>query len=163
MYQVEAKKAVVRRYFDERWNTRNYSSVDETRELIDMSAEENKAVFLRYFEEAWAQRSEDDHRAGDDQEMDEFHAAFGDLKATPDLVLAAEDDHVLIRFTVTAVHRKDYRGIPATGKPISWWGTTVARMENGKIVDEFAVAEKMGAVMFGVTSWLDEVGWSPQN
>jgi hypothetical protein len=35
-------------------------------------------------------------------------------------------------------------------------------MENGKIVDEFAVAEKMGAVMFGVTSWLEEVGWRPR-
>ena len=122
-----------------------------------MSAEENKAVFLRFFEDAWALR------LGDDPDMEEFHAAFGDLKATPDLVLAAEDDHVLIRFTVTAVHRQDYRGIPATGMPISFWGTTVARMENGKIVDEFAVAEKMGAVMFGVTSWLDEVGWRPQN
>ena len=125
--------------------------------LIDMSAEENKAVFLAYFEEAWAPR------LADDQETDEFRVAFGDLKATPDLVLAAEDDHVLIRFTVTAVHREDYKGIPATGKPISFWGTTVARMENGKIVDEFAVAEKMGAVLFGVTSWLEEVGWRPQN
>ena len=37
----------------------------------------------------------------------------------PNAVLAAEDDHVLIRFTVTAVHRKDYRGIPATGKPMT--------------------------------------------
>ena len=78
-------------------------------------------------------------------------------------MLAAEDDHVLIRFTVTAVHRGDYKGIPATGEPISFWGTTVARMENGKIVDEFAVAEKMGAVLFGVTSWLEEVGWRPQS
>ena len=122
-----------------------------------MSAEENKAVFLRYFVDAWAPRS------ADDQETDEFRVAFGDLKANPDLVLAAEDGHVLIRFTVTAVHRGDYKGIPATGEPISFWGTTVARMENGKIVDEFAVAEKMGAVLFGVTSWLEEVGWRPQS
>jgi hypothetical protein len=53
-----------------------------------MSAEENKAVFLRYFVDAWAPRE------ADDQETDEFRVAFGDLKATPDLVLAAEDDQV---------------------------------------------------------------------
>jgi predicted ester cyclase len=54
-------------------------------------------------------------------------------------------------FTVTATHQGDYRGVPATGEPITFKGITVAQMENGKIVDEFFVATKMGAVMFGQT------------
>ena len=89
------------------------------------------------------------------------------LAALPDSVvhidrMVAEGDMVVVEWTLSGTHRGRMLGIPATGKPISFWGTTVARMENGKIVDEFAVAEKMGAVMFGVTSWLDEVGWRPK-
>ena len=112
-----------------------------------MSAEENKALFLRFFDDVWAGRIQDDPW------MDEIQAAFPDLKATPDRALVAKDadenDYVVVIFTVTAIHQGDYKGIPATGKPMTFRGTTVAQMENGKIVEEFAVAEKMGAVMFG--------------
>ena len=112
-----------------------------------MSAEENKAVFLRFFDDVWTGRIQDDPW------MDEIQAAFPDLKASPDRVLVAKDadenDYVVVIFTVTAIHQGDYKGIPATGKPMTFRGTTVAQMENGKIVEEFAVAEKMGAVMFG--------------
>lgn len=85
--------------------------------------------------------------------MDEIRAAFHDLKPTPDRVLVAkdadEDDYVVAIFTVTAIHQGDHKGIPATGKRMTFRGTAVAQLENGKIVEEFAVAEKTGAVMFG--------------
>ena len=123
-----------------------------------MSAEENKALFLRFFEDAWTGRNPEDH-----EWVDEILAAFPDLTVTPDKVLAAEDGHVVIMFTGTGTHQVDYRGVPATGEPTSFRGTTVVRVENGKLVDEFAATEKMGAVMFGVTEWLDEVGWRPQD
>jgi predicted ester cyclase len=55
----------------------------------------------------------------------------------------------LVIFTVTAIHQGAYKSIRATGKPMTFRGTTVAQMENGKIVEEFAVAEKMAAAMFG--------------
>ena len=110
-----------------------------------MSAEENKAVFLQVFEDVWGGRFPDDEWSG------EILAAFPDLKVTPDKVLAAEGGHVVIMFTATATHQGDYRGIAATGEPITFRGTTAARLENGKIVDEFAVTEKMGSVMFGQT------------
>ncbi len=121
-----------------------------------MSAEENKTLFLRFFDDVWAGRDPDDENWPGDETwpgrpwMDEIRAAFSDLQATPDVVLAA-DDHVVIIFTVTAVHRKDYRGIPASGKPITFRGSTTALFENGKIVDEFAFATKMGAVMLEQT------------
>jgi predicted ester cyclase len=108
--------------------------------------EQNKAEFLRFFEVVWSGRL-----PGDEEWMGEILTAFPDLKATPDRVLAAEGGHVVIMFTVTATHQGDYRGVPATGEPITFKGITVAQMENGKIVDEFFVATKMGAVMFGQT------------
>ena len=124
-----------------------------------MSVEEdNKAVFLRFFEDAWGGRQPENL-----EWLGEIRAAFPDLQVIPDKVLAAEDDHVVIMFTGTGTHQGDYRGVPATGEPISFRGTTVARLENGKIVDEFAATEKMGSVMFGVTSWLEQVGWRPQD
>ncbi len=109
-----------------------------------MSAEGNKAVFLRFFEDVWGGRP-----PYDDAWIKEIQAAFPDLMATPDRVLAAEDDHVVILFTVTATHQEDYKGIPATGEPITFRGTTTARLENGQIVEEFPFLEKMGAVMIG--------------
>lgn len=33
-------------------------------------------------------------------------------------------------------HQGNFEGIPATGEPIGFRGTTVARIENGKMVDE---------------------------
>ena len=109
-----------------------------------MSAEENKALFLRFFDDVWAGRP-----PFDDAWIKEILVAFPDLKATPDRVLAAEDDHVLILFTVTATQLGAYRGIPATGEPISFRGSTTARLEDGQIVEEFPFMEKMGAVMIG--------------
>ena len=113
---------------------------------IDMSAEENRAVFLQFFEDVWGGRFPED-----DEWLGEIRAAFPDFKVTPDKVLAAEGGHVVIMFTGTATHQGDYRGIPATGEPISFRGTTVARLEDGKIVDEFAATEKMGSVILGQT------------
>ena len=104
-----------------------------------MSAEENKAQFLQYFEDVWGGKYPED-----DEWLGGIHAAFPDFKITPDKVLAAEDDHVVIMFTVTGTHREDYKGTPATGKLMTFRGATMARIENGRIVDEFAVVEKLG-------------------
>ncbi len=136
----------------------SWQSASTDKGLIDMSAEENKAVFLRYFEDAWGGRHPENL-----EWLGKIRAAFPDLKVTPDKVLAAEGGHVVIMFTGTGTHKGDYRGVPATGEPITFRGTTVARIENGKNVDEFAATEKMGAVMFGLTSWLEQVGWRPQD
>ena len=113
---------------------------------IDMSAEENRAVFLQFFEDVWGGRFPED-----DEWLGEIRAAFPDVKVTPDKVLAAEGGHVVIMFTGTATHQGGYRDIPATGEPFSFRATTVARLENGKIVDEFAATEKMGSVIVGQT------------
>ncbi len=121
-----------------------WQSASTKKGLIDMSAEENKALFLQFFDDVWRGRP-----PYDDSWIKEIQAAFPDLKATPDRVLAAEDDHVVIIFTVTATHQQDYKGIPATGEPITFRGTTTARLENGQIVEEFPFLEKMGAVMIG--------------
>ncbi len=103
-----------------------------------MSAQENKAQFLQYFEDVWGGKYPED-----DEWLGGIHAAFPDFKITPDKVLAAEDDHVVIMFTVTGTFRGDYKGTPATGDPITFRGATMARMENGYPIGEFAVAEKL--------------------
>lgn len=105
-----------------------------------MSVEEdNKAVFLKFFEDVW------DGRLPEDVEwIAGLRAAFSDFTVTPDKVLAAEGGHVVIMFTMTGTHQQDYQDVPATGQPITVRGTTVARLEDGKIVDEFACLDKTG-------------------
>ena len=111
--------------------------------MTDMSAEENKALLAQFSDDVWSGRP-----PYDDAWIKEIQAAFPDLRATPDRVLAAEEDeHVVILFTVTAARCGDYKGFPATGKPITFRGTTTARLENGQIVEEFPFKEKMGSVM----------------
>jgi len=116
-----------------------------------MSAEENKALFLKFFDDVWAGRYEDPDDPGYRPWIDEIRAAFPDLTVIADQVLAAEGDHVVIMFTGTGTHQGDFLGIPASGEPVTFRGTTVARLENGKIVDEFACTEKMGSVMLRQT------------
>ena len=89
--------------------------------------EQNKAEFLHFFEVVWSGRL-----PGDEEWMGEILTAFPDLKATPDRVLAAEGGHVVIMFTVTATHQGDYRGVPATGEPITFKEARSLRWRTGR-------------------------------
>ena len=66
------------------------------------------------------------------------------LGSLPDLVaeeqdLIASGDLVVLRFLVTATHKGDLLGIPATGRPVSWNAVDIYRINDaGKISEEWA-------------------------
>jgi predicted ester cyclase len=52
----------------------------------------------------------------------------------------------------SGTHKKDFFGIPASGKKATWTGMTIYRFENGKIVeswwnkDTFAMLQQLGII-----------------
>ena len=72
------------------------------------------------------------------------------LGSLPDLVAEEQDvvacgDLVVLRLLVTATHKGDLLGIPATGRPVSWNAIDIYRInDDGKISEEWA-ADDMAA------------------
>lgn len=56
----------------------------------------------------------------------------------------AEGDKVVTRVTFQGTHRGEYRGIPATGRRVSYGGVAVDRIQNGKVVEGWHQADDLG-------------------
>ena len=81
-----------------------------------------------------------------------FLGALPDLRAEEQAVIAS-DDLVVMRLVVTATHKGDLLGIPATGRSVQWDAVDIYRvMDDGKISEEWAAddlatfASQLGAV-----------------
>ena len=125
-----------------------------------MSAEENKAVVRREQEELWNHTGNLD--AAEElfvpdlveaakQEAADFREGFPDVVSTiEDLI--AEGDKVVARWRARATHQGEYMGIPPTGKEVEFTGTSVYRIEAGKIAqswneeDELSLMRQIGAI-----------------
>ncbi len=83
-----------------------------------------------------------------------FRGAFPDLHLTVEDSIAA-GDKVVHRWTMTGTHQGELMGIPATGKQLRWTGTTIVRMDDGRIVERWAnvdilaILQQMGVVPAG--------------
>lgn len=80
--------------------------------------------------------------AGFKEAMGMFRGAFPDLKSTPTHVIA-EGDLLCSRCEVSATHRGDFMGIAATGKPIHYEEMIMVRIQDGRIVEHWSVADAM--------------------
>src|ERR1043165_4906006 len=121
-------KELVRRYFDERWN---HGSLDVCDELLSSSMDiEEQKEFVR------AQL-----------------AALGNLHLTI-LNLLAEGDQVAIHWRIDGIHRGNFLGVAATGKPVTFQGIAWLRIAEGKIVEDIAYWDKL--------SILQQLGAAPE-
>jgi steroid delta-isomerase-like uncharacterized protein len=109
---TEENKALVWRYFDERWNHGNLDVCDE---LLPSTFD------IESFK-AW-------HRS--------MYASFGEMQMT-NLGMIAEGDQVAIHWRVAAIHQGDYLGVPATGRSVTYQGIAWLRIIDGKVVDDTA-------------------------
>ena len=127
-----------------------------------MTTEQNKAVVRRYFEEFLNQRAL--------SIADEiFEDSGGPLKFVPQMVTAfpdfqaeiveqvAEGDNVATVWTTKGTHLGEWLSpigaIAATGKPVTWSGTTTLVVRNGKIAgligtnwDHLGILQQMGVI-----------------
>jgi len=126
-----------------------------------MSEEENKVTVRRFFEEVWNQQKDD--------VIDEIFAsnvifngqpitrdalkktlagrrtAFSDIHVTVDEQVA-EGERVSTRRTWRATHRGPYRGVAPTGKQVTWTQISVVRFSQGRIVEDWAVADELSVL-----------------
>ena len=123
-----------------------------------MSQEENKAVVRRFFEEAWNQQNlnvideifaatvvfngQSITRDALKQALGGRRAAFPDIQVTVDDQVA-EGEKVSTRRTWRATHRGPYRGVAPTGKQVKWTQISVVRFSQGRIVEDWAVADEL--------------------
>jgi steroid delta-isomerase-like uncharacterized protein len=127
------------------------------------AAERNKAVVRRWIEEF---KTGGDEAVGDELRSPHFvnHSAppgaptgreagklfFRALRAAfPDLHVRIEDmladrDMVVTRQTFSGTHRAEWSGVPATGRTVSWAVIDIVRVEDGVLVDHWAVTDMHG-------------------
>jgi predicted ester cyclase len=81
-------------------------------------------------------------REGFKQALAQFRAAFADIQLAVRAIVAG-DDRVVGHFSVTAVHRGEFMGIPATGKTVAYDEMAIVRFEGGRIVEHWSVADTL--------------------
>lgn len=69
--------------------------------------------------------------------------AFPDVKANVEELLAI-DDKVIERTVVTATHKGEFNGVPATGKPVVWTEQHIYKLKDGKVVEQWSEINMLG-------------------
>jgi steroid delta-isomerase-like uncharacterized protein len=132
-----------------------------------MSVEENKALVRHFMEEAFGQGKPelvDDLLDPDFVRYDPYIEA-GEVRGVetvkenivwfrnvfPDLTCTIEDQvaegyKVVSRWTLRGTHQGEFFGVPATGERVEMGGIQIDRFEGGKIVEERAEFDLLGAM-----------------
>lgn len=70
-------------------------------------------------------------------------AMFSDIAYTYEDVVA-KGDKVIVRYIAKGTHTGDFAGMSATGKKVEITGIIIARVENGKIVEDWDNSDTLG-------------------
>ena len=119
---TEQNKAIVRRFFEEVFNTGNFDRLDE--------------LFAPDF--TGHGLASQGAGTGPDKVRHtvlHFRHAFPDIQFRVEEMIA-EGDKVVVRVSFRGTHQGEFMGIPATGKLVHVSGVELARLENGKIIEE---------------------------
>ncbi len=120
---LERNKELVRRVIEEVWNQGNHEIIDEL----------HSADFVRHF------LPDDSKIKGLDMLRDcirNHRKAFPDWTEKIELIVA-EGDLVLIHFTSTGTNKGSFQGNPATGTQIQANHTSIYRIVDAKIVEQW--------------------------
>jgi steroid delta-isomerase-like uncharacterized protein len=121
-------KVLIRRWFEEVWNKGRASAIDEMATSQTMihglgPVAQDVAAFKQF------------HAA--------YRNAFPDVKIQVDDVIT-EGDKVAVRWSGTGTHSGDGLGFAATSRPVQFSGMTIARVDNGKLVEGWNVFDQLG-------------------
>jgi steroid delta-isomerase-like uncharacterized protein len=113
--------AIVRRLYEEVWNGRRREVVDE---IISPShaLQDNNRVDCSIGPEAYK------------GQVSRFQTGFPDLRLSIDDLVAA-DEKLVVSWNISATHKGEFMGIPATNKKVSVDGITIHHVVDGKIMD----------------------------
>lgn len=126
---AEENRTVIRRAYEELWNGRDVSVVDE------LVAED----FLNYAAPPDKQRG----RQGLKDVVRMFEAAFPDFRyEVKDVV--AEGEKLAVRDVFAGTHRGDFMGIPATGNRVTMEAIHIYRFEEGRLAEHWVARDDLG-------------------
>jgi steroid delta-isomerase-like uncharacterized protein len=131
MMSEESNKTAIRRHFEEAYNNRDFSVLDE---LYAPDANPDAGV-----------RGGIPGAEGARQYLSAFLTAFPDLTVSI-LDLIAEDDRVVCRYIGRVTHAGSFMGIPPTGRTASVEGLAFFRFANGRIVQSANWYDVIGMV-----------------
>jgi predicted ester cyclase len=107
MSELQSKnKALMRRVYDEMWNRANPALAAE--------------IFSR--------------PEGVERFVSGFLSSFPDLQHTVEEMIE-EGDRVTVRFSARGTHTGQWLSFAPTGRPIHYTGVTLARIEDGRIIE----------------------------
>jgi steroid delta-isomerase-like uncharacterized protein len=131
---TEENKAVVRKHYEQGWNERNLDSVDETHSPDCIHHDPSNPAPIRGSEEI-------------KKRLGTVIEAFPDIKI--DLIdLIAEGDKVVAYWTLSGTQKGPFVGLPATGKKVeAMQGVIIHRLEDGQIVEDWAIRDTMGMMV----------------
>jgi len=125
------------------------NDADANRRLVKeawaaIAARDDPTAIERYFANDYVR-----HSFGADYTRDELRAildslgqAFPDLETT-NVDIVAEGDRVAYRWEATGTHTGSYMGAPPTQKRIKAGGINIARVEAGRIAEEWSSWDKV--------------------
>ncbi len=126
----ETNKTVVRRLFEEVWNTGNLPVTDE--------------LFAPNY--VHHDSSTPDVGRGPESEKKRatlYRTAFPDLRLTIEDIIA-EGETVMARWSCRGTHKGDLSGIAPTGKQFTISGISIARIANGKMAEGWVNWDALG-------------------
>lgn len=146
---LESHKKIVHRFVDECWNGGSLPNVPE---LVSPHCRYHDPVFPHMM-------------AGSEtiqRHIQDCRRAFPDLKFTITDTIA-ERDEVVVHWTATGTQKGEFLGIPPTGHTAHVAGTSIYRIEQGRIVEQWSHWNLMSLMeQLGVRSIPVErahVGW----
>jgi steroid delta-isomerase-like uncharacterized protein len=122
--QPNDNKQIVTRFMDECWSQGKLNTVAE---LVDTNCRIHDPVFPSLTSGA------DNLR----KHIESCRTGFPDLKFKIDDTIA-ERNEVVVHWTATGTHRGNFLGTPPTNRNATVSGTSIFRIEGGKIVEEWA-------------------------
>jgi len=125
----ESNKAIVRRMVEECQSAGDLSLVDEF----------FSPALVNYAPSTGLLTDRDGLR----MRLGAFHDAFAGFHVVIKDQLA-EGDKVVTLKTLKGTHRGEFAGVPATGKTVSFDVMDILRLEDGKIVEDWYVADLLG-------------------
>ena len=124
----QQNKEIVRKYWDGKWNERRPEVLDEL-----------QSPDVVYHGTSMQMNGRDEYK--------EVYASYLSAMQNSQVQinqLIAEDDFVMSRVSLKAVHKGELDGLPATGNEVVVSMFTIFRLVDGKIVEEWEVMDELG-------------------